>query len=150
MTSLSDYQALAGFRQALRRFLRFSETAAEAEGLTARQHQALLAIRAAEDGRLTIGDLAGQLQVRHHSAVGLVDRLVALKLVVRGRAAGDRRRVLVRLTVGGSRKLGRLALAHRAELRNLAPRLTALIRSLKSEEPPPKTDAARTPKRRGG
>ncbi len=130
-----DYQALAAFRQALRRFLRFSEAAAEAEGLTPRQHQALLAIRGSAGARLAIGDLAEQLQVRHHSAVGLVDRLVALRLVVRGRATGDRRRVMVALSQAGARRLERLARAHRAELRGMLPRLRALIDSLGRERP---------------
>lgn len=130
-----DYQALASFRQALRRFLRFSEAAAAAEGLTPRQHQALLAIRGSASARLAVGDLAEQLQVRHHSAVGLVDRLVALRLVVRSRAAGDRRRVMVALTEAGSRRLERLARSHRAELRGLLPRLQSLIDSLQPERP---------------
>ena len=42
-----DYRMLAAFRLALRRFVHFSETAAEAAGLSPQQHQALLAIRAA-------------------------------------------------------------------------------------------------------
>src|SRR5262245_13558441 len=37
--SLEEYQALAAFRHALREFLRFSEAAAEAVGLTPRQYQ---------------------------------------------------------------------------------------------------------------
>ncbi len=131
-----DYETLAAFRQALRRFLRFSEAAAEREGLTARQHQALLAIRGSRGARLAVGDLAERLQIRHHSAVGLVDRLVSLRFVVRGREADDRRRVLVALTASGERKLARLAIAHREELRGLAPRLAALLRSLGSGQVP--------------
>ncbi len=131
IVSPGEYRALAGFRQALRRFLRFSEAAAEAAGLTPRQHQALLAIRGSAAGRLAVGDLAEQLQVRHHSAVELVDRLVALRLVFRGRAPGDRRRVMVTLTEAGSRRLERLARTHRAELRGILPRLQALVDSLR-------------------
>jgi hypothetical protein len=40
-----EYGTLAAFRYRLRHFLRFSESAAEAAGLTSRQYQALLAIR---------------------------------------------------------------------------------------------------------
>src|SRR5919201_6359039 len=71
----SDYEALAAFRYALRRFLRFSEQGARAAGLTPQQHQILLAIKG-QPGRewASISDLAEGLQVRHHAAVGLVDR----------------------------------------------------------------------------
>lgn len=71
----SDYEALAAFRYALRQFLRFSEDAAATEGLSPQQHQALLAIKGFP-GRdsVTIGELAEKLQVRHNSAIGLVDR----------------------------------------------------------------------------
>jgi DNA-binding MarR family transcriptional regulator len=41
----AQYETLAAFRYALRKFLHFSETAAQAAGLTPQQHQALLAIK---------------------------------------------------------------------------------------------------------
>jgi DNA-binding MarR family transcriptional regulator len=74
----SQYETLAAFRYALRRFIRFSEGAAQAAGLTAQQYQALLAIKGfpARD-KVTVGELAERLQLRHQSAVGLIDRLVA-------------------------------------------------------------------------
>src|SRR4051812_14923442 len=72
----SDYARLAAFRGQLREFLRFSEDAAAAVGLTAQHYQAMLELRAAPDGaQLSINDLAGKLLIRHNSAVGLVDRL---------------------------------------------------------------------------
>jgi DNA-binding MarR family transcriptional regulator len=72
----AEYETLAAFRYNLRHFLRFSESAAESTGLTSRQYQALLAIKGfpARDC-ITVGELAEQLQIAHHSAVGLVDRL---------------------------------------------------------------------------
>src|SRR5215469_11314344 len=74
--ALADYERLAEFRYLLRRFLIFSESAAVAAGLTAQQHQALLAIKGAGSmADLTTGALAERLGIRHHSAVGLVDRL---------------------------------------------------------------------------
>jgi DNA-binding MarR family transcriptional regulator len=127
----AEYEALADFRYALREFLHFSEEAAAAAGLTPRQHQALLAIRGHAGGRpLGIGDLATRLQLRHHSAVGLVDRLASLGFVVRRTGRPDRRRVLVVLTPAGRRVLDRLTAAHRDELRRLEPRLGALLASL--------------------
>ena len=73
----SQYENLAAFRFALRKFLRFSEDAAGAAGLTPQQHQALLAIKGFP-GRdhVTVGELAERLQIKPHSAVGLIDRLV--------------------------------------------------------------------------
>ena len=81
--SKSQYEMLAAFRYALRQFLHFSEEAAHAAGITPQQHQALLAVKGFR-GRdcVTVGELAERLQLRHHSAVGLVDRLVAEGLMV--------------------------------------------------------------------
>lgn len=73
---------LAVFRYHLRQFLQFSEEAAQAAGLAPRQYQALLTIKGSSRAeRLTIGDLAEQLQIVHHAAVELVDRLSAQDLV---------------------------------------------------------------------
>src|SRR5262245_53741046 len=80
----TEYEVLAAFRYHLRQFLQFSEEAARSAGLTPRQHQALLAIKGfPERERVTIGELAEQLQIAHHSAVGLVDRLAAQHLIER-------------------------------------------------------------------
>ena len=78
------YELLAELRHALRRFQRFSQEAARAAGLTPQQHQALLAIKGFP-GRdyVSIGELAERMQLRHHSAVGLVDRLARRRLVRR-------------------------------------------------------------------
>ena len=106
---------MAEFRYQIRLFLRFSEQAAREAGLEPTQHQLLLAVRA-HDGAPTVGELAERLQLRHHSVVGLVDRLAEAGLVRRDRAAGDRRQVRVRLTRAGSVVLRKLSVAHRMEL----------------------------------
>ncbi|HEY5232911.1 MAG TPA: MarR family transcriptional regulator [Verrucomicrobiae bacterium] len=81
----AQYETLAAFRYALRKFIHFSETAAQAAGITSQQHQVLLAIRGFPGrDQVTVSELAERLQLRHHSAVGLVDRLVIEKLVARG------------------------------------------------------------------
>src|ERR1700731_4029451 len=83
---LSDagFKALGGFRLALRKFLAFSEAGSRALGLTAQQHQALLAVRAREGPHaMSIGELAESLLIKNHSAVGLVDRLVKRGLLLR-------------------------------------------------------------------
>jgi len=113
-----DYRALAEFRSALRRFLRFSEEAARGEGLSPNQHQLLLAVRGwPDDGSPTIGGLAAALALRHHSTVELVGRAEEAGLVVLHRDPDDRRRQLVAVTASGNAKLARLSALHRDELR---------------------------------
>ena len=117
-----EYAKLASFRFALRRFLRFSEQAAGRVGLTGQQYQAMLIVRSRANGDpVTIADLARELLVRHHSAVGLVDRLVAHGHLERDRASTDHRKVQVRLTPKGKRELGRLASIHRLKLHRITP-----------------------------
>jgi DNA-binding MarR family transcriptional regulator len=123
-TTAAEYQALAAFRHALRRFLEFSTAAARAAGLPPQQHQALLAIKGFPGGDpVSVGDLAVQLCVQPHSAVGFVDRLARRGLVRRVPAKDDHRRVQVRLTVRGEALLARLSVAHRDELRRIGPEL---------------------------
>jgi DNA-binding MarR family transcriptional regulator len=128
-----EYEMLAAFRFALRQFLRFSEEAAHEAGVTPRQHQALLAIKG-YPGRdqVTVSELAERLQVQHHSAVGLVDRLVAESLVSRRPSGEDRRVVYIRLTPGGERILAGLATAHREQLSRIGPELRTLLKQLGS------------------
>jgi DNA-binding MarR family transcriptional regulator len=127
----ADYQALAEFRFRIRRFLHFSEKAARAEGLEPQQHQSMLAIRACDEAAgPTVGKLAEQLLIRHHSVVGLIDRLVERGLVERVRAGEDRRQVRVRLTPEGEAALGRLSGTHREELRRTGPALKAALGKL--------------------
>jgi DNA-binding MarR family transcriptional regulator len=126
-----EYATLAAFRHALRRFLRFSEAAAEEVGLTAQHYQAMLVVRAAPVGReVTINELAQQLLIKHNSAVGLVDRLAKQGLLVRAPSRDDARRVSLRLTARGSRVLGRLAGVHRDELERVGPQLRELLRQI--------------------
>ncbi len=127
----SHYELLAELRHALRRFQRFSRDAARAMGLTPQQHQALLAIKG-YPGRdfVSMGELAERLQVRHHSAVGLVDRLVRRRLVRREHSAVDRRRVEVRLSRLGEAKIERLSAAHLKELRQLGPGIRGVLGSM--------------------
>src|SRR5512132_1751456 len=106
----ADYQALLELRMELRRFLRWSETQAEAAGLTPAQHQLLLAVRGHPDPQgPTIGDVAEYLLLRHHSAVGLVDRAESARLVVRRRDPGNHSMVRLQLTPTGSQKLEALS-----------------------------------------
>jgi DNA-binding MarR family transcriptional regulator len=128
---MADYQALSEFRYVLRQFLAFSGDAAREVGLTAQQHQALLAIMGhADDQPMTFGTLAERLLLKHHSAVELVDRLSELDLVRRVTASDDRRKVTVRLTEKARKLLNSLSSAHLEELRRIRPVFAALIERL--------------------
>jgi DNA-binding MarR family transcriptional regulator len=123
-----DYETLARFRYELRKFQAFSATAASRAGLTAQQHQALLAVRGFSDsGPISVGDLARYLLIRHHTAVELVDRMTRLKVLSRQVDGADGRRVLVSLTREGERRLQKLSRIHLAELRAIGPTLTKLL-----------------------
>jgi len=133
--SKQDYESLSAFRYALRRFLRFSEEAAEAVGLTPQQHQALLAIKGFPGReRVTNGELAERLQVRHHSVVGLVNRLEAQRLIVREQGESDRREFYITLTERGAELLERLTAVHQEELRHVAPQLSTALGSIRKVE----------------
>lgn len=131
-----DYQRLLAFRTGLRRFLQWSEEQAVAAGLTAAQHQLLLAIRGLPgDAAPTMGDLSEALLLKHHSTVGLVDRAEAAGLVRRHRDEDDKRVVRVALTADGADLLDALSARHLAELDQLAPVFRSLIRDAAPPSP---------------
>ncbi len=132
-TELSDrdYRALARFRYALRVFLRFSGQAARHAGLAPNQHQLLLAIRGWDGPDTpTIGDIAQQLQLQHHSVVELVNRAVMADLVTRRPDPDDRRRQRLALTDHGARQIATLSAAHRDELRRFRQEMTNILDEL--------------------
>src|SRR6266699_6942375 len=114
-----DYEALANFRYLLRKFLRFSKDFLSAKShLSPEQYEALLAIKVfASSGGLNISQLSERLQVRHHSAVNIVDRLVERKLITREPGETDRRRRHVALAAKGEKLIEELAATHRKEIR---------------------------------
>ncbi len=127
----NDYQALAEFRYEIRKYLRFSERAARDAGVEPQQHQLMLAVKGMPDGTAaTISEVAERLQIQHHSAVELVDRLVQRGLVSRKRGSEDRRQVLVQLTGKGEKLLRDLALHHREELKTAGPVLVGSLKKL--------------------
>ena len=129
--TLSDYQALAEFRFQIRKYLHFSERAVQAAGLERGQYQLMLAIKGIPEGvRPRIRELADRMQIQHHSAVELINRLEARGFVRRERARDDRREVLLALTPKGERVLAELALHHHEELQSAAPDLVAALRKV--------------------
>lgn len=127
----AHYETLAEFRYALRKFLHFSEAAAQVVGVTPQQHQAMLAIKGFPGrDQVTVGELAERLQIKHHSAVGLADRLVGEGCVRRVTSRGDRRQVLLELTHRGEAMLEQLSAAHREQLRCIGPQINRLLETL--------------------
>ena len=126
-----DYEALAAFRHAVRRYLAFAEAGARSVGLTSQQHQALLAIKAhAAPKAMSIGDFAAELLIKHHSAVELVGRLEKAGFTQRSADVEDRRRVLVSLTALGEGVLAALSVNNLQELRVIAPAFSGLLGQL--------------------
>jgi DNA-binding MarR family transcriptional regulator len=145
-----DYRRLLELRTGLRRFLRWSERQAEAAGLTPAQHQLLLAVRGHDDPRgPTVGDVAGYLLLRHHSAVGLVDRAETAGLMIRSPDPANASAVRLRLTDEGARRLSALSEQHLEELAHLSPTLHALWDALERSGPQ-RADGERHPAARPG
>lgn len=126
----ADYARLSDFRLALRKYLNFSQQAAEAAGLSPQQHQALLTIRGSIDAKITIAYLAERLCIRHNTAVELSKRLETAKLIRRRPSPDDGRAILLSLTAAGSRKIKELTHTHRAELRQFRPEISAILDNL--------------------
>jgi len=131
LPTVAEYRALAELRHQLRAFLHFSERAAREASLEPQHHQLLLAIKGLPEGqRPTIGTLAQRLCVEHHTAVSLVDKLVAGQLVCRAPSPRDRREVLVEITPDGEARLADLSTLHRSQLQTIGPALLEALRKV--------------------
>jgi DNA-binding MarR family transcriptional regulator len=131
----ADYQNLLQFRTRLREFLHWSEQQARAQDLTPAQHQLLLAIKGHPDqAGPSIGDVAGYLLLRHHSAVGLVDRAEAKGLVKRTPDPEHRSTVRITLTDDGARRLQALSELHLDEVPRLARTMRSLFADIHDDE----------------
>ena len=126
--SRADYETLASFRYGVRRYLAFAEANARSVGLTSQQHQALLAIKVrTAKTPMSIGDLATELLIKHHSTVELVGRLEKAGFTQRCVDPEDRRKVLVALTSAGEKVLADLSVGNLRELRMIAPAFSGLL-----------------------
>jgi DNA-binding MarR family transcriptional regulator len=129
-----DYATLAELRYQIRRFLRVREMAARAVGIEPQHYLMLLQVKGLEGKRpATIGALAERLQLRHHSTVELVDRLVKHGMVARQRTSQDRREVVIRLRPRGEAVLAKLVSHSVAELRTEGPALVTALKRLISD-----------------
>ncbi|MBL8556190.1 MAG: MarR family transcriptional regulator [Phenylobacterium sp.] len=123
-----DYETLASFRYGVRRYLAFAEANARSVGLTSQQHQALLAIKVRTATRpMSVGDLAAELLLKHHSTVELVGRLEKAGFARRLVDDEDRRKVQVSLTPAGEDVLAALSVSNLRELRLIAPAFAGLL-----------------------
>jgi DNA-binding MarR family transcriptional regulator len=129
-----DYEALAELRYLGRKFLRFSKDLLRATaGLSPEQYEALLAIKACSGPRgLTISQLSERLQVKHHSAINIVDRLVERNLIRREASERDRRQRHLKLTPAGERLIQELAAVHHEELRKRSEEMIKALKRLQS------------------
>ena len=125
-----DYTTLACVRAELRAFAHYTEANTRRFGLTPQQHQILLAIRASESLKLTIGELAETMLLKPHSISGMADRLASLGLVERVRSEKDRRRINLKLTDKANDLLTSLGEIHKAELLRIRPLLISLLSEL--------------------
>jgi DNA-binding MarR family transcriptional regulator len=115
------FEALSEFRYRLRSFLRFSEDAARAEGITVLQYQLMLHTQGfAGRDWATVGEIAERLQAQPHGAVALITRCEEAGLVTRRTSKVDRRQVEVHLLAAGRRVLARLAVQHADQLQELS------------------------------
>lgn len=124
----AEYAALAEIRFRIRQFLHGSDAAAMAAGLEPQQYQLLLALQALpKEEAPSIRRLSELLFLKHHSTVGLVDRLEARGYVRRTRSARDQRQVLVSILPVGRTAVERVVRERLHELRESGP---SLIRAL--------------------
>lgn len=129
--TLLDYRTLAEFRYQIQRYMASSDKAAEAAGLRSRQYQLLLAVKGLPEGvEPTIRNLAERLDIRHHSAVELVDRLEQRGLVMRQRSDVHRSFVFVRITPEGESMLRKLVASRKADLKTAGPILVKALTTL--------------------
>jgi DNA-binding MarR family transcriptional regulator len=118
--SKNIYEQMAEFRYKIRKFLRFSESAARDKGIAPQQYQLLLTIMG-YPGRdfATIGELAERLQITPHACVELINRSEELGYVQRRTNPKDRRSVLIEVTPQGGDILEALAEYHLEEIKRI-------------------------------
>jgi DNA-binding MarR family transcriptional regulator len=74
----------------------------------------VMATLARKDGGMSMTELSRMLMVSNGNVTGIIDRLVAEKIVLRQAPANDRRSFIVRLTPKGAGQFAAIAKAHEA------------------------------------
>jgi DNA-binding MarR family transcriptional regulator len=104
----NKYARAAEFRAELRRFLRTSENAARAAGITPGQHLLLLQIAGCEDGVTTVSNLVDRLALTQSAVTELVQRAEQAGLIDRTPSKEDGRVTYLSLTATGDAKLAQV------------------------------------------
>jgi DNA-binding MarR family transcriptional regulator len=142
--SREDIQRVAEFRFQLRRFLNFSNAAAEEAGLRPQQYQLLQCVSGLPDKlEPTIANVAARMMLKHNSAVELVDRTIEQGLLKRVPDPVDHRRILLRVTAQGERVLASLTAYHLEELDQAGPELIRALRRVLNVKAAPRTALGR-------
>jgi DNA-binding MarR family transcriptional regulator len=115
--SHDEFREAAALRGVLRKFLRQSERIAREEGLTPSRYLLLLMIKASNDGRSTVTELADRMQLTQSTVTELVTRAEAAGLIERGQSPDDARVFWLRLTTDAEERLAR-AVARNGRERN--------------------------------
>jgi len=146
-------------KQRLRLWLRLLRSSRAIEGrlrerlrtkfaITLPQFDVMAALARNENG-MTMTELSRQLMVSNGNVTGIIDRLVAEKLVLRQAPASDRRSYIVRLTPKGASQFSAIAKAHESwideflveidatEAESIIEQLDELVRRVRSEEARP-------------
>ena len=119
---MNRYTPAAKFRAELRRFLRRSEDAARANGITPRQHLLLLQIEGAPEQTTTVSELVSTLALTQSAVTELVQRAEGAGLVERATSSEDARVVNLTLSELGKQRLAAVHDAlgpERAQLRRV-------------------------------
>lgn len=97
----------------IRRILRASDIHAKKLGkVTGLKTSQLVVLQSLEEfGEMTVGEIAGKVNLAQASATALVDRLQSMNLVMRARGNTDKRKVFVQLTDQGRSVLDRAPMA---------------------------------------
>jgi DNA-binding MarR family transcriptional regulator len=115
--STDEYVLWAEFRYQIRLWTRISEEAALAAGLPPQHHQVLLALKGYPGEQAPrIADLAERMQLKHHSMVGLLDRMEKQGLIERVPLGGGRG-VSIVLTREGDQAITEVSRVLRPKLR---------------------------------
>jgi|SRR5690348_2937486 len=132
----TEYIALAEFRYQIRRYLRYMEEEARANGHHPQQYQLLLAIKGLPKGKEpTVTTLAERMQMNHNSMVGLINRCEKRGLIRRTQSSHDRRQVTLGITSQGDLVLRQQANASRRELGSITPVLFDSLERLMMKRP---------------
>jgi len=130
-----EFAEAASLRAALRLFLRSCEVITRRYGLSPRQYELLLMIRASPGEQSTVSDLVGLLQLTQSTVTELVQRAEEGGLIRRRQSAADGRVVHLSLTDEGAHRVAEAVAALGPERAQLLDTLERTRRRPESEQP---------------